>query len=520
MQHIMRNDALVDVGTFLARRWSNNENVTIEFSNRGEAKTRTTSSRITLLPADKLDGDGFQRYRQFRVRLWHEAMRLRLCNKILSNDHAFGFILNTLETRRVELVGRRTWRGMDEELVFDYAYQWSYRPLLNEVYGQARIVEGFYQQFLFGRTKGEIAANQLDRVKSASVFAHDALNDAVKNELGTTWLEKKIPEIVSILGIDSLLTIPIALPWMKPGMAMTQEELLKSLVKTSKILESDIGSIDPKTVMIGSSVRSEYGELVDEDKRGASGTQSTEHIGIRVPPRTDVDETAIYDPDLVSGLKARFKDWKSGWSERHVRSGDEFDEESYIERHDPFLTDIRHTIRTRITILLDHSSSISGDQLEYKKAALALCEVLSYLRIGFSVYAFSTVDKSVVCWSVKSETQRWNSICAKRLAQIVANGSTPLAEVYNMMYSIVQSGKPGIFLTMTDGEPADPGAVRSVIKSYKSLGTSMVALGLGPDAIRATAIASNLKYLGYEKTLAVSRLGDIPSKVLRILRDI
>ena len=40
----------------------------------------------------------------------------------------------------------------------------------------------------------------------------------------------------------------------------------------------------------------------------------------------------------------------------------------------------------------------------------------------------------------------------------------------------------------------------------------MVALGLGPNPVRSTAIAGNLGRLGYEKTLAVSRLKDIPSK--------
>ena len=45
----------------------------------------------------------------------------------------------------------------------------------------------------------------------------------------------------------------------------------------------------------------------------------------------------------------------------------------------------------------------------------------------------------------------------------------------------------------------------------------MVALGLGPGTSRATTIASNLKRLGYERTLATSRLQDIPRKVLGIL---
>ena len=59
--------------------------------------------------------------------------------------------------------------------------------------------------------------------------------------------------------------------------------------------------------------------------------------------------------------------------------------------------------------------------------------------------------------------------------------------------------------------------LETMTKSFKGLGINMVALGLGPNTIRATTIANNLRHLGYEKTMAVSRLNDIPSKVIRIL---
>ena len=222
---------------------------------------------------------------------------------------------------------------------------------------------------------------------------------------------------------------------------------------------------------------------------------------------------------LINSLKTKFKEWKSGWKEQHLRSGDEFDEEHYIEGHEPFFEDIKKSIKTKIVILLDHSSSIASNALEYKKATLALCEVLAYLRVKFAVYAFSTQNRSVVCWQIKPDNVKWNTITAKRLAQIVANGSTPLAEVYGKMFPVLQSKRPDIFLTLTDGEPSDPTAVRNMTKSMKSLGIRMVAIGLGPNTIRATAIASNLKHLGYERTLAVSRLNDIPSKVIRILGE-
>ncbi len=514
-----QNDTLIEIATFLVRRWSGKENVTIEFSSKSETKTKIRENTIVLLPFKKLQGDDFQKYRQFRAILWYEAMRIKFCKKILSNDHAFGFILNTIETRRIELLGRKLWRGMDHELIFNYAYQWNYRPLLPTVYGKARIVEAFYQYFLFGDVKGEIQSSQFERIKKATKFSKEILEKGIKSHHGTDWFETKIPEIIKILDIDSLLTIPVALPWMKQGMALTEEELLKTLVKISKNRESDFGKVDSKSILRGENIINEYKVLLEQNKKNENKGIGFESVGVQIPSLTSVDETTIYDTDLINNLKTKFKNWKSGWKEEHLHSGEEFDEESYIEGNEPFFSDRKKTIKTKIVMLLDHSSSIAAEQLEYKKATLALCEVLSFLNVKFAVYAFSTVNKSVVCWLVKQDTMKWNNVCAKRLTQIVANGGTPLAEVYDKMYPILQSKRPNIFLTLTDGEPSDPNAVRSMIKSMKNLGIKMVSLGLGPNTMRATTIASNLKYLGYERTLAVSRLNDIPNKVLKILSE-
>ena len=85
------------------------------------------------------------------------------------------------------------------------------------------------------------------------------------------------------------------------------------------------------------------------------------------------------------------------------------------------------------------------------------------------------------------------------------------------MYPILRSRKPDIFLTLSDGEPSDPYAVRSMVKSLKSIGIKMVAIGVGRDMHNATIIATNLRYLGFERVLGVSRLNDIPKKVLNVL---
>ena len=513
----LQNDSVVEIATFLVRRWSERDNIIIEISDKIETRTRLKENKVILTPLEKRIGNDFQKYRQFRTSLWYEAMRIKFCKKILSNDHAFGFILNTIETKRIEQLGRKVWRGMDNEIIFNYAYMLVSRPQLHTVYGKARMVEAFYQYFMFGAIKGEIPSNHFEKIKKADVFAKKILNKAIKENYDTEWLEKNVTEIIKILDIDSLLTIPISLPFMKAGMPLSEEELLKILKIVSKNKEGDFGSVDSSAALKGDNVYDEYKVLLDENKKTENKGLATETIGVQIPTTKNVDETVIYDMSLINGLKTKFKEWKSGWKEQNLRSGDEFDEENYIEGNEPFFSDIKKSIKTKIVILLDHSSSIAPDAIEYKKATLALCEVLSFLKVKFAVYAFSTENRSVVCWSIKSDSIKWNNVTAKRLAQIVANGSTPLAEVYDKMFPILQSKRPDIFLTLTDGEPSDPDAVRNMTKSLKGLGINMVAMGLGPNTVRATTIANNLLHLGYEKTMAVSRLKDIPSKVIRIL---
>jgi uncharacterized protein YegL len=406
---------------------------------------------------------------------------------------------------------------MDEEIIFNFTYMLVARPQLHTVYGKARIVEAFYQYFMFGAIKGDIQSSHFEKIKKAAVFAKKIVSEAIENNQKTSWVEKNVTEIIKILEIDSLLTIPISVAFMKAGMALSEDELRKVLKVISKNKEGDFGSFDPASVVKGDDVYDEYKVLVDENKKMENKGLSSETIGIQIPSTKNIDETAIYDMSLINGLKVKFKEWKTGWKEQHVRSGDEFDEENYIEGNEPFFTDIKKSIKTKIVILLDHSSSISSDAIEYKKATIALCEVLAFLKVKFAVYAFSTQNRSMVCWSIKEENVKWNRITAKRLAQIVANGSTPLAEVYDKMFPTLQSKRPNIFLTLTDGEPSDSDAVRNMTKSLKGLGISMVALGLGPNTIRATTIANNLKHLGYDKTMAVSRLKDIPNKVINIL---
>ena len=335
----LQNESIVEIATFLVRRWSEEEGMIVEISDKMETKTSLNEKKVIMAPLEKRIGNDFQKYRQFRTSLWYEAMRVKFCKKILSNDHAFGFILNTMETQKVEQLGRKIWKGMDDEIIFNYAYMLVARPQLNTVYGRARIVEAFYQYFMFGAIKGEIQSSHFEKIKKATEFAKKIVKKAIEEKYDADLLEKNVNEIVKILDIDSLLTIPISIPYMKAGMALSEEELLKILKIISKNKEGDFGSADSAFVLRGDNVYDEYKVLLDENKKMENKGLSPDAIGIQIPPTKNVNETTIYDMNLINRLKIKFKEWKYGWKEQHHRFGDEFDEESYIEGHEPFFID-------------------------------------------------------------------------------------------------------------------------------------------------------------------------------------
>lgn len=519
----MRNDVLLDIATFLSRRWSNNTKTVIILTQDKMPLAKIDKNQITLPFLNYYLGTSFQQYRQWRVALWYESMRMQYSTKVLSYEHAFGFLLNTIETKRVEILGLQIWEGMMKELIFNEGMSWLSRPLLNSIYGKSKIIEAFSQYFLTGYLKGELYGNDLEKVKKASSFANEIVQDAIKNNYHTEWIERHISILIKMLELDPLMSIPILAPRTRiMGLGMNQSDLVKQIEKivrrNAKVTDPDKTS---RKIIEGSDVLREFESLLKESKKTENkGYESLENLGLSVPEITDIDPSPIYDADLIRKVKAKFRDWKTGWIERHEDSGEEFDADSYTEMLPKnFLTDLRLSIKTKVAIVLDHSSSIEEVELQYKRATVALCEALNYLGIRFAVYAFSTESGRVRCWIIKPPNLKWSATGPRRLAQIRASGGTPLAEIYGLLQPIAKSFKPDIMVTLTDGEPSDFDAVREMVLSYRKMGIHMVALGLGRNLNDAISIGHNLKYLTYERSLAVSRLEDIPKKVIYLLRN-
>ena len=531
----IRNDVLLEIATFLSRRWSDSTDSTIHISREGKISTNLDKKRIILPGLDYFYGNIFQRYRQWRTLLWYESVRLKYSFKIFDTDVVFGFVFNILETKRIEILGLEEWKGMIKEIIYYEGLSWHNKPLLNSLHGKNKVLEAFSQFFLTGYVKGELFGGENERVISASDYAHNILRDYIKNfKLNNKtfdpikdqkWLEYETRQIIKILQVDSLMSvppIPIVMPKSKVGLSMRQEEILSQIEKLVRIKTKEI-EIEKlkKEIVQGDDINEEFRIIVNESKKNDNkGFETTENLSIAIPDNLGVDETAIYDFDLINKVKTALKEWRSGWKEKYDFNGDEIEIENYIEKQPKiFISDKKIAINVKISVLLDLSSSIEDNEIEYKKATVALCEGLEYLGIKFSIYAFNTESRMVKCWVIKPPTTRWGALYARRLMQVKPIGGTPLAEIYKILQPSISAFKPDIFVTLTDGEPSDMDAVRSIVLSYKRSGVEMIAIGLGADLGDAIGIGHNLKYLNYQRILTLSkkRLQDLPKKVLGLL---
>ncbi|MBA4454034.1 MAG: VWA domain-containing protein, partial [Nitrosopumilaceae archaeon] len=59
----LRNETLIEIATFLVRRWSENDDIRVEFSDKVETRTRLSENKVILTPLEKRIGSYFHRYR-------------------------------------------------------------------------------------------------------------------------------------------------------------------------------------------------------------------------------------------------------------------------------------------------------------------------------------------------------------------------------------------------------------------------------------------------------------------------
>ena len=277
----IRTDVLLDISTFLSRRWSNIDDVTVMIS-RGRKTTTNIEKRKIILPEfDYFYCNTFQKYRQWRTLLLYESMRLKYSFKIYDTDIAFGYIFNIIETKRVEILGIDEWKGMIKEIIFYESLSGNNKVLLNTLHGKTKIIEGFAQYFLTGFYKGEIYGGENERIVKASDYANELIKDYMKKykesnqqisaKEAQKYIENETRQVIKILQVDSLMSIP-PIPFIMPknnfGLSVNHEELKNQIEKVVKLKTKEI-EIEKvgKEVEEGKDVKEEFKVLVKESKK-------------------------------------------------------------------------------------------------------------------------------------------------------------------------------------------------------------------------------------------------------------
>ena len=80
----LRIDTLIEIATFLVRRWSENDKIVVTMSSKKTNETRMKDNKVILTPVLDYNGDEFSQYRQFRTAAWYESMKIKNCKYVKS----------------------------------------------------------------------------------------------------------------------------------------------------------------------------------------------------------------------------------------------------------------------------------------------------------------------------------------------------------------------------------------------------------------------------------------------------
>jgi hypothetical protein len=575
----LRSEALIEVASFLAKAWSGTNSVQVVMTADEVPKAtkysledgRRVEYEIKMCELSKFRvKDIMARYRLWRQALWHESMHIAMGFPDLgwADGELLNIIANAIEDYRVEALGAMMYLGMKKETEFAHAIYVSKadrdfaefarinhsssvreiallsafvfktvagripRSIANalskedlekvaELAGEAR------RDIMAGVSLESISLRVYEELKKMGVRDNPILVSSVPGSLIRAYdnpyaydserydskreIERAVKEHASELGLNEDLS--------EPGEDVKKE--FEAISRESERIENEEAS----SKRLGAEKKggeSDRGAMPGVGREGA-GVKHGRRIAIAVPRLLKQDDSPLYDQSLIARLKDQLRNVKRGFFEVYRSAGDELDVEEYVRGigkpfGKPFLDEERVRMGgIKALILMDFSASIMGYELEYKKAVVALSEALKYIRAKFAVYAFSNPSGEVVLWQIKGFQEAWDRAKSRRLAQIYPIGDTPLDEVYKRLEEVIEAERPDIMITLTDGEPNSFEDTEEEVKRLKRM-TKMVAVAIGRSPEEAGRLAGKLISLGYHRSIAVSSLSELASKILRLIQ--
>jgi hypothetical protein len=555
----LRKEILIDLGDFLAKFWSGREVFYVIDDRKTVAYSSVHTKEIVIPPPGEIPGDAFTRYRVWRWQTWHESMHIRFSPTDYNDFTLKGLIANIIEDYRVNTLGHREFPGMLPETIFYQSYVMAFFKPENYQQEMA-VVVAFMTRLFTGTVPKGFESYDTDDVKAAVELVESELRKR-SFELSAPEMRELVDKVMDLLKLANGGADGERLwnPWVGAPEVTWQEiqENADKIVKAmsekkvgeeggeerSKKDSGRQGEKELKEEVLGGSktVREEFERIVAESKRLdkveweakelVRGREKYKNIDNRlyVPRKLDEKTSELYNRTLITHLIAELRRLRRGWVEVRSREGDEVDVEEVIRKSPkPLVREERVRVGgLKVLILLDFSGSISPLVWLYKQSLVALGEALNAVGCKFAVFAFtrpySASERSAV-FLIKDFSEKWGVETARRLAQLHASGGTPLDEIYDFLKPYVEKWKPDVFITLTDGVPVDirgysrKEETREKIKELKML-TRMLAIAIGHDVGSAVQLSQNLKELGYDRSVAVYDLLDIPRKILWLLGE-
>jgi hypothetical protein len=173
----------------------------------------------------------------------------------------------------------------------------------------------------------------------------------------------------------------------------------------------------------------------------------------------------------------------------------------------------------KVLVIADFSSSISGQDAEYKRAIVSGLEVLDGIGSKTALFGFGRdpLQGNCLFYVKRFEEQKWTPTHANKLAAIETGGSTPTTEMYVALRRYIQKQRPYVTITLTDGGPDNDETAKIAIKELKKH-TRMVAIGIaGDNAKYKEAMEKMLKEFDYHDSFAVRNIQEIPPKLVKTI---
>jgi Mg-chelatase subunit ChlD len=566
----MKAETILPIASFLAKTWSDDTKLEVKLEKNTVPRSYKDKKLVIVgYPEDYRCTQPIYNYRLWRVSLWHEAMHVKYSPLI----HGFNTVIHqAIEDYRVEHLGLKEYPGMKNELEFSIAMH--YYVILPAKTN----VDAFVQKLLLGTVKldeqSEVDMSKVDEAVNYTITKLEEHNYRCNAEV-VRRIAKKVAEILGVNLDDytiksSTRSQPIKLNF-QFFQRIKQEEVREAVEKyvekketnnkgnvsknessneregnrggdedaktgkhdvgASKDAVSNIDSVEAKVEQLlkpGEDVEREFAIIKQEEKK----EEKKDMEGIYIPRRLHV-EYYIYDQQLINHLVSVFSRLRRGWMEYSSTHGGEFDVENYLTTSKPFTDEKRMKNKgIKVIILLDLSGSIRHhNPYKYKTVCISIAEALNKLGIKFAVYAFNTTDTlsnpEVRLWQIKGEKELWTKMSARRLAQLNAEGCTPMKEIYERLEKVLRNAEKVIMFTITDGVPTDKyghttavivSETAKVIQRMKRF-CKMYAIAIGKGMFEAVDLAYNLSLLGYDRYVATDDLRQLPAKVFKMIQE-